>query len=506
MQKINKIKTPILFKLVLLLLLCHLVSSAEIGTKLLEKKRLQIKIQMEGTLKDTLYLYWGESNYISLDDLRDNIKKSARNKRSNMFDFSIDDKSEAGGYFYIEKNNLSNKTIYTTINLSPIFYFESGDVITMKIESVGENKNITFSGKNAIKYNIQNKLDSVYMNGDIDFSPVKSDSMQIWRFEDPLKNRVNNAYVFLNQNKELLDCSLYNILLCNLTFRNSTDRYSIIQNFLVKQKRKGRNVDSAELNKLTNMYDSLSNVIAPSNATANSSLFVKHLLYRFRLKNEFWPTMQGKLGLPELLNNFHKQSFKEYVMLVYLANFRLSDEEINFYRNYIKNTPLFREKLGIRQNLISKLKSEDFSFQDDQGQIKKISDYKGKVIVCDFWFTGCGVCVYYNKNILEKVEKLLNNNNDSVVYLSISTDKDKDFWLKSVGSKNYTSSKSVNLYTMGMGLDHAIVMKYKITTFPFVIVIDKDGYVDGVNLEEYQSVEAFSAIISRLLKQKDKMY
>lgn len=120
----------------------------------------------------------------------------------------------------------------------------------------------------------------------------------------------------------------------------------------------------------------------------------------------------------------------------------------------------------------SKIFAAGFSLTDTQDKTVNKEQLKGKVAVLDFWFTGCVGCVQMAA-ALRKVEDHFKNDTD-VVFLSVSIDKSKEQWRKSVASKKYTSGTGVQLYTDGLGKEHDIIKKYGVTGYPTVYVID--GY------------------------------
>ena len=48
-------------------------------------------------------------------------------------------------------------------------------------------------------------------------------------------------------------------------------------------------------------------------------------------------------------------------------------------------------------------KAPAFSLEDQQGKTVKLADFKGKVIVLDFWYRGCGWCIMAMPQIKEVV-------------------------------------------------------------------------------------------------------
>jgi thiol-disulfide isomerase/thioredoxin len=114
----------------------------------------------------------------------------------------------------------------------------------------------------------------------------------------------------------------------------------------------------------------------------------------------------------------------------------------------------------------------NFELVDAKGKPHRLSDYRGKTVLVDFWYTGCGNCIRVQP-YLQKIEtKMLKQ---PVVFLSVNVDKSRVQWLKSVASGKYTSSKVVNLYTGGQQLKHPVCRFFAIDSYPTLILIDPKG-------------------------------
>lgn len=120
-------------------------------------------------------------------------------------------------------------------------------------------------------------------------------------------------------------------------------------------------------------------------------------------------------------------------------------------------------------------KAFPFQLQDANGKVHKLSDYKGKLIVIDFWFTGCTFCSRLNAYMHSVIDKYKTNKN--IVFMTVCTDENKEMWLKSVASGKYTSVETINLYTNGLGTAHPLWSYYGYIGAPQQLIIDKDGMV-----------------------------
>ncbi|HCL05346.1 MAG TPA: hypothetical protein DHW64_05020, partial [Chitinophagaceae bacterium] len=120
-----------------------------------------------------------------------------------------------------------------------------------------------------------------------------------------------------------------------------------------------------------------------------------------------------------------------------------------------------------------------FRLTDTNGEIINISNYKDKIVVLDFWFTGCNACIQMAR-ILKIIKERLVDHKD-IIFMSVSIDKKKESWLKSVAEEKYTHADFINVYTDGEGIDHPLIRRYNVTAYPRLIIISKNNKLATAN-------------------------
>jgi thiol-disulfide isomerase/thioredoxin len=120
----------------------------------------------------------------------------------------------------------------------------------------------------------------------------------------------------------------------------------------------------------------------------------------------------------------------------------------------------------------------NFRLPDTSGKSIRLSDFKGKVVFVDFWYTGCGNCINYYSTVLSKVEEQLRSN-PNVVFITISIDKNQNSWNQSIRGGRYTSTTAINLYTNGEGEKNDLIKFYNIHAYPCPMIIGKDQRIVG---------------------------
>lgn len=133
----------------------------------------------------------------------------------------------------------------------------------------------------------------------------------------------------------------------------------------------------------------------------------------------------------------------------------------------------------------------DFSLSDMDGNKVSLSDYRGKVVVLDFWATWCPPC---RKGIPDFVAMQEEYGEDKFVVLGINLDRGED-----VGPMVEEFAKNYKINYPVLYHNQQIVMAYGgIQSIPTTFVIDQEGKVrQGV--VGYRPMEFFKGVIDPLL-------
>jgi len=160
---------------------------------------------------------------------------------------------------------------------------------------------------------------------------------------------------------------------------------------------------------------------------------------------------------------------------------------------------------------------DDFVFTDNKGKPVRISDYKGKTVIIDMWFTGCIPCIQVAK-YMPQIEENLKDCED-LLFVSLSVDKDKDDWLKSIDPikkredtfayTHYTTPETKYIYTSGMGSRNSFIRTYNPGGgFPRMVVIDKKGRLLSNSIQaptNEKRAEGFEKKIRELVKKQSTL-
>lgn len=134
------------------------------------------------------------------------------------------------------------------------------------------------------------------------------------------------------------------------------------------------------------------------------------------------------------------------------------------------------------KNMIAKNKVNepgfDFELQNTEGKTVRLSDYRGKVVVLDFWATWCSPCKASFPNMQAAVNKYRNDTN--VVFLFMHTWETSSTPVKDaaayIKANHYTFQVVMDVKNPADGICKA-AMGFKVKGLPTKLILDKEGHI-----------------------------
>lgn len=141
------------------------------------------------------------------------------------------------------------------------------------------------------------------------------------------------------------------------------------------------------------------------------------------------------------------------------------------------------------------LEGEDapnFALKSHTGDNHRLSEYKGRVVMLNFWATWCGPCrqeIPHLNELYQTYEKL------GFVVLGVNLDE------KHAGAKNLLAELEATYPTLFDG-EKTVSRMYQVDAMPTTVLIDRDGKVRHIH-RGYRPgyIERYQAQVRRLLSE-----
>ncbi|NLR77012.1 peroxiredoxin family protein [Chitinophaga eiseniae] len=171
--------------------------------------------------------------------------------------------------------------------------------------------------------------------------------------------------------------------------------------------------------------------------------------------------------------------------------------------NRLKNTQA-AQKIRDRMTQLKKIslhgtQAADFTRKDQYGKTVRLSDYKGKLVILDFWGSWCGACRQSHPHLKELYEAYKDKGLEIIAVANENVHGDKTplvkakaAWLAAIKKDGVNWVHVLNDEGAG-GMD--IVKAFQVTAYPTKFLLDKDGKVllrieDGLNVEIDQTIKS----------------
>lgn len=395
--------------------------------------------------------------------------------------FNIGILASSKGYTYISINSKPIKIQIDNTKKDPFIF-------------MGNNKNNQINLNKFIK--ITNDLNP--------FRSIKTCTNNYKDFDKYIQNIKDNAKVIINKISNTnqrewmntyLNANIFNFKVFYCSLYENSELLKRIQSFTKDFKIKQQHIPYSFLSKETfTLNDKYLGICSDDIEMFISGLWmrVKDLKYCSKVLNKIGnnsyfknqktkATINAKTYLDILSNITNKDNYTEVALMSYMKYGRFSKD----WREYIDVTSKIiddkniiklmekqytkRKKAKEYMDNIIKLPAANFVCKDINNKDIKLSDFKGKYILVDFWATWCGPC-RGELPFLAKKEKEFKDNN--IVFLSISMDKDIDTWSKFVKKKNLRGIQII------VGKEQKSISKhYSIKGIPQFMLLGKDGKI-----------------------------
>ena len=272
-------------------------------------------------------------------------------------------------------------------------------------------------------------------------------------------------------------------IVVNVDFQNGQDLYTVegsdasktLRDFLFTSGSMIRNIYGENLkidslagsNKEKKYIDSI--ILEKENSTKQLKKYTRQLITHSKsaaLSMFLLATYQGVARNP----NFSIEAFGIEELQIVLADLIKKFPEHSAIAT-VKNSI---DEQSNKSAWIGKLAPE-ISLPDTEGNEIKLSSFRGKYVLVDFWASWCGPCRTENPNVVEAYKEFKNKN---FTILGVSLDQNKAAWIKAIVQDQLNWKHISDLKMWGS----EVVSLYHIEGIPFNVLVDSEGIIIAENL------------------------
>ncbi len=146
----------------------------------------------------------------------------------------------------------------------------------------------------------------------------------------------------------------------------------------------------------------------------------------------------------------------------------------------------------LNTNLFSQMKiggdAADLSLPDQNGKIVSLSEFKGKVVLIDFWASWCGPCRHNNPRLIKLYNKF---HEQGLEIYGISLDDSKSDWKKAIRHDKLSWIQVID----DRGWEAMSAAKYGVDMIPSSFLVDRQGVIRAINEEGTELENSISGLL-----------
>jgi len=133
-------------------------------------------------------------------------------------------------------------------------------------------------------------------------------------------------------------------------------------------------------------------------------------------------------------------------------------------------------------------KAPEISLPDVSGKTIQLSSLRGKIVLVDFWASWCPPCRAANPSVVKLYRKYKDKGFE--VY-SVSLDSKKEAWMKAIRNDRITYTQVMDVASWYSDF----AQKYGVTQIPFSFLLDKNGTIVAIDLDERELDRAVQKLV-----------
>lgn len=169
------------------------------------------------------------------------------------------------------------------------------------------------------------------------------------------------------------------------------------------------------------------------------------------------------------LDNFPREKYaalhNEVVMALYA---KYPDHQLVKEKYAVETSPATATSIGAI--------APDLAFPDPDGNIRKLSDLRGKVVLLDFWASWCRPCRGENPHVVAMYQKY---HDKGFEVFSVSLDRDKESWKRAIAADGLVWPNHVSDLKYWSS---EAARTYGVSSIPSTFLLDQNGRIIAKNL------------------------
>jgi thiol-disulfide isomerase/thioredoxin len=386
--------------------------------------------------------------------------------------------------------SLGDDTYLVSNMFDRILFIEPGDSLNFKINDLREaGQKTEITGIGTAKYEFLKTLRVKEYSHYQKYGDTVTDQQNAnpeWIYKN-IETRFANYIEILKPYEESINPKMYKILLANGYIRSYADQLEYLSKVADPDIPFYKNFSSNRLQKLDSIYNFLDDIniarSCPSGySTLERSILVlnntlinkrkENLVHYSQHRDEYFQYLiastkgkpNGEFLVGGFLNDCMQGNGLTYGLDKAVRSYLNVSSPQNPYYKQIET----RYKESMANEAIGK-EIPNFTFKDIHGKGVSLRELKGKVVLFDFWYTGCTNCIQIQPHIKEIEQRF----KDNFVVVSVSIDRNSSLWKKGIGL--YSSRNAIQLYTGGNGEDHPMINYFNFNGYPVLILMGKKG-------------------------------
>ncbi len=200
----------------------------------------------------------------------------------------------------------------------------------------------------------------------------------------------------------------------------------------------------------------------------------------------------------QILQNLIKQNKDDIAVLMFLDNFprekhaALHNEVVKALYAKYPNHQLVKERYAIETSPATATSvgaiAPDLAFPDPDGNIRKLSDLRGKVVLLDFWASWCRPCRGENPHVVAMYQKY---HDKGFEVFSVSLDRDKESWKRAIAADGLVWPNHVSDLKYWSS---EAARTYGVSSIPSTFLLDQNGRIIAKNLRGEALTKALQQI------------